>query len=331
MPLFLRIRHNSPKTSSQLYIMSERKIIFPAPLQKGDLIAICSPAGPIAAEKVNGAARVLESQGWRVRIMPHTLGNNGNYSGTADERFADLSAALTDPEVKAVLCSRGGYGVVHIMERLDDIDLRKNAKWVIGFSDISALHAAMGRQGVASIHASMAAHLHEAGADDPDNKALFSILRGERPAFSFPSDRYDRPGIAEGRLTGGNLAVLADLINTRYDMLLADRILFVEDIAEPIYKTERIFYQLRISGVLSRLRGLIVGQFTDYRPDKNYDTTEHMIADMVAPYNYPVAFNAPIGHVSHNIPVIENAYVTLKVTTSGENHLIYWPDNTTEQ
>ena len=305
---------------------SKHPILFPAPLKKGDLIAIVSPAGPIDSQKVYGAQKVLEDEGWRVRIMPHALGRHGNYAGTDTERLADLEAALLDPEVRAILCSRGGYGVVHIMEKLDDIDLRRDPKWVIGFSDISALHAAMGRQGVASLHASMAGHIM-LGADDVDNAALFAILRGERPSFSFPASQHDRPGIAEGTLMGGNLAVLADLINTRYDMLLADKILFIEDVSEPIYKIERILYQLRISGVLGRLRGLIVGQFTEYKPDASYKTMDDMIADMVAPYSYPVAFNAPIGHVDHNIPVIENARITLKVTTSGENHIIYWPDS----
>lgn len=301
------------------------KIIFPAPLQEGDLIAVCSPAGPIDPAKVKAAVKVLEDEGWRVRVMPHALGRSGLYAGTDDERFADLRDALLDDEVKAILCSRGGYGVVHIMERLDELDLRNNAKWVVGFSDISALHAALGRHGVASIHASMAAHIGGAGASDPDNAALFAMLRGERPSFTFEGNTYNRPGTAEGTLMGGNVAVLADLINTRFDLLRPDTILFVEDVAEPIYKIERIFYQLRISGVLKNLRGLIVGQFTDYKPDASYDTMEHMIADMVAPYSYPVAFGAPIGHVDHNIPVIEQARVTLKVTHDGDTHLIYWP------
>ena len=301
-------------------------VIFPEPLKKGDLIAILSPAGPIDESKVLAAKEVLEKEGFRVKIMPHTFDRWGNYAGTDENRLADLEAALTDPEVKAILCSRGGYGVVHIMEHLDNIDLRNNAKWVIGFSDISALHAALARQGVASIHASMAAHLQKYGGKDEDSQALFAILRGGRPAFTLPASPLDRPGIAEGTLLGGNVAVLADLINTRYDMMRPDTILFVEDVSEPIYKTERIFYQLRISGVLPKLRGLIVGQFTDAEPDKSYESTEKMIADMVSTYSYPVAFNAPIGHVDHNIPLIENAHVTLKVTPEGDNHLIYWPD-----
>ena len=300
-------------------------IIFPAPLHPGDTIAICSPAGAVSPQKVQGAVDVLRRQGWNVRVMPHALGSHGNYSGTDAERYSDLYDALTDPSVRAVLCSRGGYGVVHILQQLDkNVSLADDPKWIIGFSDISALHAWATRQNVASIHASMAGHIM-LGEDDPDNEALFSILRGDIPVFTFPScPRFDRPGVAKGRLVGGNLAVLAHLIGTRFDIFAPDTILFIEDVAEPIYKIERIFYQLRIAGVLEKLAGLIVGQFTEYRPDKSYDTMEAMISDMVAPYSYPVAFNVPIGHVDHNIPVIENATVTLKVTNSDTNSLIYW-------
>ncbi len=300
-----------------------QEVKMPAPLRKGDKIAICSPAGIIKPEYVEGAAKVLREQGWEPVIMPHTLGKWGNYSGTDNERYSDLAAALTDPEIRAVLCSRGGYGVVHLMDRLNTLPVADDPKWVIGFSDISALHALLATKGVASIHGSMTSHVM-LGPDDVDNASLFAILHGEKPVYTFPSFKYDRCGVASGRLYGGNVAVLAELINTPYDILKPDTILFVEDIAEPIYKIERIFYQLRLSGVLANIRGLIVGQFTDYKPDENYEDMESMIRDMVAPYSYPVAFNAPIGHVFHNIPLIESAQVTLKVSPSGTNSIIYW-------
>lgn len=170
----------------------------------------------------------------------------------------------------------------------------------------------------------MAAHILE-GADNEDNAALFGILRGERPAYTFAGTADDRPGMAEGILLGGNLAVLAELISTPYDIISPDTVLFIEDIAEPVYKIERILYQLRLSGVLGRLRGLVVGQFTDYKPDENHPGgMEGMIRDAVADYDFPVAFNAPIGHVFHNIPLIESARVTLKVNAEGVNSLIFW-------
>lgn len=298
------------------------KIKFPPALRKGDKIAIVSPAGAIKPEVVEKAIPVLEEQGWKVEIMPHALGRNGSYSGTADERFSDLQAAFADPDVKAILCSRGGYGLVHIIDRLAALPIAENPKWVIGFSDISALHALMTSKGVASIHSSMCSGLG-LGADNEDNKALFDILGGQRPAHIFDSHEYDRQGIATGTLLGGNVAVLAELISTPYDILKPDTILFIEDIAEPIYKIERILYQLKLNGVLGKLRGLIVGQFTDYKPDDNYTDMESMVRDMVAQYDYPVAYNVPVGHVEHNIPLIESAKVTLKVSPSGRNSIIF--------
>ncbi len=297
----------------------------PVSLRAGDKIAICSPAGRIAPEKVEKAVAVLREQGWEPVVMPHALGEHGTFSGSAAERLSDLRSAFADPEVRAILCSRGGYGVVHIMKDVDALPtVAADPKWGIGFSDISALHALMSHKGIESIHASMAAHILE-GADNEDNAALFGILRGERPAYTFAGTADDRPGMAEGILLGGNLAVLAELISTPYDIISPDTVLFIEDIAEPVYKIERILYQLRLSGVLGRLRGLVVGQFTDYKPDENHPGgMEGMIRDAVADYDFPVAFNAPIGHVFHNIPLIESARVTLKVNAEGVNSLIFW-------
>lgn len=298
------------------------RIIFPAPLKKGDKIAVCSPAGKIKPEVVEPAVDVLRRHGWKVEIMPHVYGEYGSFSGTPDERFSDLKAAFEDPDVRAILCSRGGYGVVHIMDRLNRLPLEKDPKWVIGFSDISALHALMTSKGIASIHSSMAAHIKE-GENDPDNAALFDILEGGRPAHIFDSHDYDRQGIATGTLRGGNLAVLAELLSTPYDLLLPDSILFIEDVSEPIYKIERILYQMRLSGLLGNIRGLIVGQFTDYKPDGIHESMEAMIRDAVDGYNMPIAFNAPIGHVDHNIPLIESAKITLKVSPAGKNSIIF--------
>lgn len=287
--------------------------IYPAPLRPGDRIAVLSPAGPIERQIVDSAVDVLRGQGYDVRVYPHTFGKNGHFSGTTAERFADLRDALLDPAVRAILCSRGGYGVVHNLDSLAALPLADDPKWIIGFSDISALHALMASRGIASIHSSMARQI-ALGADDPDNAVLLKILRGEMPEYTFAGTPYNHPGRAEGKLLGGNLAVIADLINTPFDIIHPGTILFIEDVSEPIYKIERILYQLRLSGILPKLNGLIIGQFTDYKPDENHTRMEDMIAEMVAPYDYPIAFGAPIGHVDHNIPVVESAWATLDVT-----------------
>lgn len=294
-------------------------IIYPKPLQKGDKIAILSPAGIINPDYVNNAVKVLKSQGWEPYVATYTLGKSGNYSGTIEQRLGDLKTALADANVRAILCSRGGYGVVHLLDELNKLPFNEDPKWIIGFSDISALHALMTSKGIASIHASMTKHLSEFIGKDDDAIALFKILKGELPTYNFEYNHYNRTGSTSGRIIGGNLAVLAQLIRTPFDIFEKDTILFIEDICEPIYKVERILYQLRLAGILGNLKGLIIGQFTEWSPDANYNNMNDMIADMIAPYSYPVVFDAPIGHVKHNIPIIENAQIDLSVTKTGTN------------
>ncbi len=298
-------------------------IIFPKPLQEGDCVAILTPARSIKAEYVAKAAEVLRLQGWEPVVMPHALGKLGSYSGTVEERASDLEAAFADDKIRAIFCSRGGYGTVHLLERLCKLPFGKDPKWLAGFSDISILHALMCTAGIASIHSPMAKQI-SLGAGQQANAALFGILRGELPSYAFAGHPCNSPGEASGTLFGGNVAVLAGLIGSRFDQLKGERILFLEDVGEPIYKIERALYQLKLSGVLGGLKGLVVGQFTEYLPDENYPDMESMIADMVSPYDYPVAFNAPLGHVEVNLPLIEGARVSLK-TDKGETSLTFLP------
>lgn len=288
--------------------------LYPAPLKAGDKIAILAPAGPIKNAPVDSAAQVLDSLGYQTIIMPHTFGKNGHFSGTTDERFADLKAAFLDPEIRAIVCARGGYGVVHNLDRLAELPLEDDPKWVVGFSDISALHALMASKNIASIHSSMAKQI-ALGPDDPDNAVLFNALKGEMPSYTFEPDSLNHLGEAKGQLLGGNLAVIADLIGTPFNLIKPGTILFIEDVSEPIYKIERIMYQLRLMGIMDNLKGLMIGQFTDYHPDDNHDSMEAMLADALKDYpELPVAFNLPFGHVDHNVPLIESSFATLSIT-----------------
>ena len=290
------------------------QIIFPSPLTKGDKIAIISPASHILPDYVDGACNAIAQMGFQPVVSTHCKGQCGGYSGTIEQRLADFLEALHNPEVKAILCSRGGYGVVHLLEYLSADDIAENAKWLIGFSDISALHAAMVASGVVSIHASMAKHLTQFGVDNEATVALFNILQGNLPTYQTPSHAFNKPGTASGTLTGGNMAVLCGLLDTDFDLLSRGDILFIEDVGEEVYKIERMLYNLRLSGVLPMIKGLIVGRFTDYRnPDGNGDSMEQMVKRMVEPYDIPVAFDFPVGHVDENMPLIEGAQVTLTV------------------
>ena len=292
-------------------------MIYPAPLKKGDKIAIVSPASHIRHEYVDAACRIIEQWGYKPVVGEHCKGATGTYSGTVEERLADLRAAFTDKSVKAILCSRGGYGVVQLLEALGTEILRDNPKWVIGFSDISAMHAAMLTAGVMSLHAPMTKQFATLGAKDECVKLLRGIIEGEKPEYCEPAHLFNRKGIAEGEIVGGNMAVLCGLQGSRYNILTADKILFIEDIGEAVYKVERMLYNLRLNGVLQGLRGLIVGRFTEYtNPDSNGENMEQMVSRMVAPYGYPVAFDFPVGHIDRNLPIIEGAEVRLEVAAA---------------
>jgi len=292
-------------------------------LRDGDKVAILSPASVIDPMLVAGAADTLMQLGYEPVVMPHALGTHGSYSGTKAERLSDLTAALTDTSVRAILCSRGGYGSVHLIEDLVPVlhSTIHDPKWLIGFSDISALHALWNANGIESIHGSMARQL----ALGPDTEAtcrLIAMLTGQsRPLeWENKSSVSNRQGIVTARLTGGNLAVLDSLIGTPYNALKPGNILFIEDIAEPIYKIERMLYHMKLSGILEGIAGLIVGRFTEYSPDRNHSDMESMIARLVEGYGFPVAFDAPVGHIGgDNMPLPHGSTVTLEVTA---NHCV---------
>lgn len=295
-----------------------QSLIIPKPLLQGDRVAIVSPAGIARREDCEAAMAVLAGAGFRPELSAHAFGVSGSFSGTRSERLADLRDALLNPEIKAVICSRGGYGTVHLLDALDRLPLRDNAKWLVGFSDISALHALMSRYGIASIHGPMAKHISVNGGDNPDFKSLLDILTGARQIeYRASSHKFNRAGKASGTLRGGNLAVLQALIGTRFDILQGDSILFIEDIAEPLYKLERMMTQLRLSGVLGSLRGLVVGEFKDCPGDRNFSSVEAMIREAVGDYDYPLAFGAPFGHGLCARPLVESAQATLAVTNGG--------------
>ncbi len=293
-------------------------MIIPSALQPGDTIAIVSPAGKVKHSYVSGAVERLQAWGYRVVCGKYALGEYGNFAGTPSQRLEDLRSALLDRDVKAILCARGGYGVVHLLNDIAPEEIRDNAKWLIGFSDISALHAAWNNAGVMSLHGPMCKHITEEPDGQLSLQYMREILAGGLPTYHAEKHPLNRCGVAQARIVGGNLAVLCGLLRTPYDIFKEDTILFIEDIAERTYKVERMLYNLEMAGVLPRLAGLVVGQFTEFEEDAGMCTTMYeMIASRVARYNYPVAFNFPVGHVVDNHPIIEGAEVTLTVSDEG--------------
>ncbi len=301
------------------------RIIFPEPLKEGARVAIISPATIVKEEYIEGAGAYLRSRGYEPMIMPHAKGAaDGSYASSFENRLSDFTEAWRDSEISAVLCARGGYGAAHLLPYLPAEMLRENAKWLIGFSDISALHAGLLSAGVASIHGPMAKHLTEEPAH-PSSEALMKILRGGKMEYSAPGNPFNHVGCASGILMGGNLAVLNGLAAGPYDLLAmageAGAILFIEDISEAIYAVERMLWRLHLAGTLCNLKGLIIGNFTEYRPDRNFTTMEAMIASLLHRISYPaeipVAFGFPVGHVTDNYPLIQGARVNLEVTPAG--------------
>lgn len=300
--------------------------LTPPALREGDKIAILAPATTVKSEYVAGAAEMLHALGFDVEVMPSALGPaDGSYAAPFSQRLYDLLSALSDPSVKCIFCARGGYGCVQLIPHIPLSLVRDNPKWLIGFSDISALHALWMKAGVKSLHAPMTKHLTLLRADDLSSAALIRILRGDTTiGYRRSPSPFNRLGSATGRLMGGNLAVLNGLAATPFDILSPKEaegsILFLEDISEAIYAVERMLLRLNMAGTLHSLRGLIIGQFTEYHPDLNFRSMEEMISnllDRVGINNIPVAFGFPTGHVDHNVPLIEGEPVSLAVTVDG--------------
>lgn len=294
--------------------MADREILMPPPLRNGSRVAIVSPAGRARPDNVASAVDILSRRGWKPIVSRNAMGVSGSYSGSIEQRLSDLSNALLDPGIDAIICSRGGYGAVQLLEQLNRLPLRDNPKWLIGFSDITALHGLMMHHGIASIHGPMTKHISANDGNNPDFQFLTSILEGRMPDYTLEPNPQNRVGQASGLLAGGNLAVASGLTGTPFTTLRPGSILFVEDIAEPIYKVQRQLYQLRLSGVLGSLAGLLVGRFTDYRPDANHSSMEEMIREMIEPYDFPAAFGVPAGHGGRALPLVMGWPTKIEVT-----------------
>ncbi len=298
--------------------MKTGKIEMPQYLKSGDKVVIVSPASRIDKALLKGAKERLEEWGLKVTIAKHADAANGKYAGSIRQRLTDLQEAMDDPEVRAILCSRGGYGCVHLLDSLDFSAFRQSPKWLIGFSDISALHCAVQLNGVASLHSPMARHLTIEPADDACTQYLHDILFGTIPNYFCEANKLNHRGSARGILRGGNMAVCYGLRGSRFDIPAEGTILFIEDVGERPHSIERMLYNLKLSGALDCISGLIIGQFTEFNEDLSlgkplYDA----LADILKEYKYPICFGFPVGHVTDNRPLICGAEVELTVNAKG--------------
>lgn len=284
-------------------------------------VHIVVPSGKIDFRLLDGARERLEAWGYRVTESSHARMPEGRFGGSEADRIADLTEAFTDPDIHYILCARGGYGIAQIIDRLP---MPSNGARLIGFSDVTALHCLFAQADIPSIHAVMAKHLTEYDTHQESCDALRALMEGQPLHYELPSHPLNRPGHAEGMLRGGNLSVFYGLQGTPYAVRTDEHpILFIEDVGERPYAIDRMMQNLRLSGVLSRLGGLVVGQFSDYEEDPLMGATVYeRIRAMVEPYDYPVVFGFPAGHVERNLPLLMNSSCELQVSTSVSS-LIY--------
>jgi muramoyltetrapeptide carboxypeptidase len=281
------------------------RIIKPNILIKGDKIVIPSPAGRVTKESVNQAAKILESNGFIVELSKNCASRYFNYSAEDSIRLKELQEALDDDLAKAIICSRGGYGAGRILDKLDFTKFIANPKWIVGFSDITNLHLVANELGLMTIHGPMTqAFTFKEDLESVQN--LIDLLKGVRNEYVIEPHELNRFGKETGILVGGNLSIIYSLQSTNYEINTDGKILFIEDLNEYLYHLDRIMINLKLSGKLVKLKGIVVGGFTDMKDHDNPfgKTAYEIILEHVQDYDFPVCFNFPAGHISNNQPFI---------------------------
>lgn len=317
-----RLLFSALLTMATLYVEAQQRSVMPTPLKTGDTIAVISPSSvPDSATVAKGCA-TLRSWGYVPVVGAHALSSYHGFAGTADERATDLLWALRNPSIKAIICSRGGDGAVQVLQRIPLKEFRNHPKWIMGFSDVTALHSAEVAAGVMSVHCSMCDGIAMKGERDSVNMILRKLLQGDLPTYQAPAHPLNQQGEATGILVGGNFSVFCGLAGSEYDFLnRADEglILFIEDTDESMTKVDRMLHQLEIRGVLSKLNGIIVGHFSKYKsPENGFADMYEMLHEYLQHYHIPVCYDFPVGHHSgKNYPMVEGCKVNLKVGQDG--------------
>lgn len=273
------------------------------------MIGITSPAGYINAEQIQPSVLLMQSWGFQIKIG-ETIGKRDfTYGGTDKERLADFQKMLDDPGIKAIMCARGGYGFIRIIDQLDFSSFKKWPKWIIGFSDITVLHCHLTKNyGIASIHAKMCNSFPDnwAKAEPIQIETILSIksaLTGEQMGYAAPANSNNRLGKVDGILVGGNLSIIETLAGTDSDLDTKDKMLFIEDTGEYLYSIDRMLWNLKRSGKLKNLKALIIGGFKVKPDDADEEfgkTIYEIVLEKVTEYKYPIAFDFPVGHQRNN-------------------------------
>lgn len=297
-------------------------MITPAKLTKGDKIGIIAPARKIYMSEIEASVKVFESWGLEVVLGKNIFAQDRQFAGTDDQRAEDLQYMLDNSEIKAIVCARGGYGTVKTLKKVDFSKVLNNPKWIVGYSDITALHAHLNQNlGIKSIHGIMPFNFPKDASENKAIKSLKRALWGEQNNYETDFHEFNRRGIAEGELIGGNLSVLYSLAGTKYDIETAGKIFVIEDLDEYLYHIDRMMMNMKYSGKLENLKGLIVGGMTEMKDNQIPfgKTVYEIIHDAVEEYDFPVCFNFPVGHIEENYGLILGNNTKLEV---GANKVI---------
>jgi muramoyltetrapeptide carboxypeptidase len=282
-------------------------------LQKGDKVRLVSPAKSIEPSIVLEAKQLLEEKGFKVELGMNCLGSKNYFSGSDEERLVDFQEALDDPETKAIICNRGGYGCVRIIDSLDWSNFHKNPKWIVGFSDVTVFHQYLQRNNYPSLHATMP--LNYATNSELAIDSFIDSLSGKSQGFKLNTAKNSRIGEAQGELIGGNLSIVFSLLGTNGQPNFENKILFLEDLSEQLYHIDRMLITLKKAGIFKGIKGLIIGSFTDLKDTEVPfgQSIEKIFSEHVSDHNFPIVFDFPAGHIDDNRALIFGKKANLKV------------------
>ena len=295
------------------------KLIKPEYLKKGDTVAIVAPSGVL--KNYNGyilkAKELLKSWELEVIIGENVFNDNGHFAGTDNQRSADFQLALDDKAIKAIWCARGGYGAMRVIDNLNFEKYKENPKWIIGYSDITAIHNDLHNNKSESIHGIMCKSLEKIDVDNNESISLLKkTLFGEKLSYTIEGNNYNIEGNSNGQLIGGNLTLLHCLLGSESSIDTDGKILFIEDLGEYLYHIDRMLISLKRAGYFDNCKGLIVGDFTDMRKNTTPfgRNLKELILDIVKEYDFPVSFGFPAGHGEKNYPMILGREINLEVS-----------------
>jgi muramoyltetrapeptide carboxypeptidase len=292
-------------------------MIIPKKLRIGDKIGIISTARKITLEELTLAIKTLESWGLQVVLGSNLLGVDNQFSGTIQQRSADLQSMIDDKSIKAILCARGGYGTVQVIDNIDFSNLKKNPKWIVGYSDVTVLHSHLNTLGLASLHATMPINFETNTKESLESfkKALFGI----KDKIECKAHPYNKYGKVEGEVVGGNLSNLYSLLGSDSDINTDGKILFIEDLDEYLYHMDRMIMNLKRNGKFTKLKGLIVGGMSDMNDNAIPfgKTAEEIILEHTKDYDFPICFGFPAGHLTDNRCIRLGVESVLEINENG--------------